>query len=245
MKVVKEKMHIDKPPIVLSIVQFRYEKLENFNSKKIKELGEEIKKDFPVVSEAIVQNIRIDNTSETKFTLDSREINGVRFENNEKTAALIIDGSKFTFESNLPYTNWLELSKIVRRMWELFSPSLDGLMLTGLSMRFLNRINLPIDFTDPSKYFTTFIQSSSGTHGINTYQLKYTSTFNDCISHIGHSIEPAIGDKITYFFDIDVIKIKRINNQPEEIWPIFEELKTLKNNIFFDGITEETLKLLS
>jgi len=237
--------HFAKAPIILSILQFRYKTIENFNSDRFKEKGLLIKPDYPEIKERFVQQIHFkannpDGT--TNVSLDDKEINGVQFISKDKKKNLVIGKDRFTYEMHGNYPGWETFSDEAKKHWEQFQNELGGIQLIGLSLRYINRINLPDDFNDISEYFTTFIQSSSGKHMINNFQLKYTSNEpeNHLTIHIGHVLEPPIEGNFPYLFDIDVIYSSDIKNEPKSIWEIFNILRLKKNYIFNDGLTEKS-----
>jgi uncharacterized protein (TIGR04255 family) len=232
-------------PIVVAILQFRYKKLEEFNSKNIREVGSKIKSKFPNISDSVLQNFRLDREGETKFSLDSQEINGVKFESEDNKKILVIGTDKFTYEIHGKYSGWENFKTEAKDLWQLFNPHLTGLEISGVSMRYINRIDLPIETKDVSQYITTYIHSNTGNHNINQFQIRYSSIDEDNLQiHVGHALEPAIENKIPYFLDIDVISLKEIQNEEKVIWDEFETLRNKKNLTFNDLITENTKKLI-
>lgn len=241
--------HFAKAPIILSILQFRFKTIENFNSDKFKEKGVLIISDYPEIKERFVQQIHFkannpDGT--TNVSLDDKKIDGVQFISKDKKKNLVIGADRFTYEMHGNYSGWEEFSNEAKKIWELFQNELIGIHLTGLSLRYVNRINLPSDFHDISDYFTTFIQSSSGEHMINSFQLKFTTTEpdNNLTIHVGHVLEPPIEGNFPYLFDIDVIYSSDIQNDSTTIWEIFDTLRYKKNFVFNDGLTEKSKNLI-
>lgn len=241
--------HFEKAPIILSILQFRYKTIDNFNSDRFKEKGKLIKSDYPEIRERIIQQIHFKaNRPEgtTNVSLDDRKIDGVQFISKDKKKILVIGEDRFSYEMHGNYSGWETFSNEARKNWELFQNELGGINLTGLSLRYINRINLPDNFNDISDYFTTFIQSTSGKHMLNTFQLKYTATEpeNKMTIHVGHVLEPPIEGNFPYLFDIDVIYSSDIQNDSSTIWEIFNTLRFKKNYIFNDGLTEKSKNII-
>lgn len=241
--------HFAKAPIILSILQFRYKTIENFNSNSLKEKGVLINSDYPEIRERFVQQIHFKANKPngtTNVSLDDKKIDGVQFISKDKKKNLVIGKDRFTCEMHGNYSGWEEFSTEARKLWELFQNELSGIHLTGLSLRYVNRINLPGDFHDISDYFTTYIQSSSGEHLLNTFQLKYTTNEpeNKLTIHVGHVLEPQIEGNYPYLFDIDVIYASSIQNDSKTIWEIFDTLRGKKNYIFNDGLTEKSKNLI-
>jgi uncharacterized protein (TIGR04255 family) len=244
MSVTKKNEVFGKSPIVLAIIQIRYEKLETFDIKKVKEIGKEINDVYPQIKESVLQNFRIDQASETKFSLDNKEITGVHFISKDGNNKLIVSNDKFTLEMHGTYIGWESISEMFKKYWTLFNPNLNGLVINGVSMRYLNRIDIPIDTKDISKYFTTYIFSNTGNHTLSQFQIKYTSFINDNIVHVGHTLDLPIDNKLPYFLDIDVIRLQKVENNIEVIWNILEDLREQKNTTFNDILTEETKKII-
>lgn len=244
-----ENEYFENAPIILSILQFRYKKIEEFNAEKVKRKGLEITGEFPQVIERIIQQIHFNGNKPdgtTHVSLDQKEIDGVQFISKDKRRNLVIGRDRFTYEMHGKYPGWDIFIKEPMHFWNLFKEEIGDVELTGLSLRYVNRINLPIDFHDISEYFTTFIQSTTGEHNINTFQIRYTSVEPDknLTSHVGHVLEPPIDNKYPYLFDIDVIYLSPIEDMPTKVWEIFNVLRKKKNAIFNDGLSDKTKELI-
>ena len=236
-------------PIIVAILQFRYKKIEEFYPEKFKKKGIDIAKDYPQVTERFIQQIHFEGNKPdgtTNVSLDPKEIDGVQFISKDKTQNLVIGRDRLTYERHGNYPGWEKFTTEPIKLWDLFQEELGKVELTGLSLRYVNRINLPIDFHDISKYFTTYIESTTGTHTINSFQIRYTAVEpeNNLTQHVGHVLEPPIEDKYPYLFDIDVIYTSEVENEFKKIWEIFNLLRNKKNYIFNDGLSDKTKTLI-
>jgi uncharacterized protein (TIGR04255 family) len=235
-----------KAPIILAIIQIRYEKIREFDTKLIRNIGVNISKEFPQVNESWFQTVKLDSSKvkgETSVSLAGKEINGVVFTSEDRTKQIVIGNERFTYEYSGSYPGWEEFKNKMKEIWELFRNDLD-VKLLGASTRFINKINLPKDTKDLKDYFTTYIHSDTGEHYINTFQLKYTSFEGEnLVVHIGHALEPALNDSLPYIFDIDVVHVENLDND-SKLWDIFESLRFKKDFIFNDAITEKTKNLI-
>jgi len=240
----------ERAPIILAIIQIRYNKIESFDAPQIKGIGENnsaFRRKFPIIKDRIVSNFKIDRSQfngETNLHLHNQEVNGVTFEPEDHSKLLIIGSENFTYQINGNYPGGEVLIEDMKSFWELFKNTLNNDGIIGMSIRMVNRINLPVTTTDLTDYFTTFIQTT-GVKTISSFQFKYTS-FEDekWIYHIGHALEQAIEDSLPYILDIDVIRSQHQNNDDETIWSNFEEIRIKKNEIFNETITDETKSLI-
>jgi uncharacterized protein (TIGR04255 family) len=243
-------IYYENAPIILAILQFRYKKIDDFDSQLFIKKGIDIKKKYPESKERVTQKIHFnegDLKKQTNVSLDDRVVDGVQFISKDKNKVLIIGNEKFTFELNGKYTCWDEFMGEAKELWEFFSKELGDVSLTGVSLRYVNKIGLPKDIKNISDYFTTFINSSSGNHPMTNFQMKYSSYDEDSnyIIHAGHSLENELNDERPYIFDIDIIHLDdKLTNDPT-IWKNFEGLRDKKNFVFNDGITDLTKKIIS
>jgi len=233
-----------KAPIILAIIQLRYEKLENFDAKKIREIGGEIKKEFEFCNENVTQNLKLDSKAETKISIDKSEINGVLFQSSDKKKALNVGTQRFTLElKEGDYPGWESLSSELKKYWNLFSNDLGEVKLVGLSTRFINRINLPNERFLLSKYFNTYLHSSSDID-VSGFNMTYACLKGKNYINVTHTLEHPLDDHRPYFLDIDVIRLEKIENNQKIIGEIFDEIRQEKNSIFNDTLTEEAKNLI-
>lgn len=232
-------------PVINSIIQFRYKKIEEFDEKKIKKIGDEIKSQFPIVNVNVSQSITIDPKAETKLSITGNKIEGVSFENSDKNKLLQVGLERLTLESKQKYNGWEEFSAEAIKYWEMFSPYLKDLEIVGISTRFTNKIEIPPDTKEVKKYFNVYIKADGMEIGVNQFQMKYTSSPQENMAvHTAHILNPQINNKIPYFLDIDVIILENFSNENNVILSKLDILRKTKNEIFNNIITEETKELI-
>jgi len=239
--------YYENAPIIVAILQFRYDKIINFDIELIKKIAKNIENDFPHVSPQYTQDIIINNNEDkTSVSLKDRKIQGIQIISKNRKEYFTISSEKFTFQSHEKYQGWDIYIGKVHAFWNSFSKILKVDKLTGVSLRYVNKFNLPIETKLLTKYFTTYLKDDVNNHAINNFQLRFSSfdKENKFNYHIGHALEKPIGETIPYLLDIDIQRNGDINNNDKEIWPLFDKIRMKKNQIFNDGITEETKKLI-
>ena len=104
-----ENEYFENAPIILSILQFRYKKIEEFNAEKFKRKGLQIAGEFPQMIERIIQQIHLNGDKQdgtTHASLDQKEIDGVQFISQDKRRNLVIGRDRFTYEMHGKYPVW-------------------------------------------------------------------------------------------------------------------------------------------
>lgn len=236
-------------PIIMSILQFRYNDIKDFDMSKVKKITDTISSDFPHYNERVTQNISIkqgEKINETSFSVDEKEINGVNLESINKKRVFVIEKNKFTFQSHEKYAGWDKFSGSFLNFWNKFKNVFEISELETISMRFVNKFDLPIDTVDLSTYFTTYLKDEKNTHKIRTFQFKFNAFDKETniTSYIGHSLEKPIGNNIPYILDIDLVLGEKTETSPEIIIQKLNKIRHFKNDFFNNNITDSTKKLI-
>ena len=236
-----------KSPILLAVLQVRYEKIKNYNSKNITNTGFQIKKEYPAYSEQIIQNIRIDQGAkqgDTKVLLDSSTPNGVLFTSVDGDKTLNVGIERFTLETNGKYPGWESFKEEGRKLWNLFKKDLVDFKLTGVSIRFVNKFDLPGDIISAKDYFNTYIEATVDL-GMSDFMFRYSSIDyeNGIKSNIAHALQPTPDLTFQYMLDLDIIYINE-NIAENEIWDRFDALSFKKSSIFNQTLTEKAKDLI-
>ena len=243
----EKSIYYNNAPIILSLLQIRFNKIEEFNIPLIESLAKEVKSDFPILKKAITHNISInENDDKTKISLGDRTIDQVHIISEDKKSAFIIEKDKFTYQSQKKYENLDELIEIFLSFWKKFSSGFNLNELTRVSLRHVNKFKLPTDLKSLNQYFTTYLHDDKNTHSISNLQFRFTERDkeNDLLLHIGHSLENAIANHVPYIFDIDTICMGNIKNNEKEILKIFKKIRIKKNEVFNSGITDKAKRLI-
>lgn len=239
--------HYENAPVILGILQFRYAPLKDFEIARVKQIASTFKKNFPNVEEKYSQGILINNEkNETNISLDKRKFEGVQIVSEDKSKVFVITPEKFTFQMKGKYSGWEDFTKDTKTFWNTFSENFGLEQLEGISLRYVNRFNLPLDLKDLKTYFTTYLEDKKNDFKISNYQFRFSSfdQESDFNINIGHSLENPTPENVPYIFDIDVLKNVPIKNKREIVWEEFEKIRLKKNEIFNKSITEETIKLI-
>ena len=103
------------------------------------------------------------------------------------------------------------------------------------------------DFNNPLEYTNVIVSSSQNAdlaYPVSKYAFRLFHDIPDTHikSWVNHSLDNIDG-KLNYMFDIDVLDHQNIVYNEETIIDILENLRIVKNNIFFETLTDKTLDL--
>ena len=134
--------------------------------------------------------------------------------------------------------------KYLYRVGEIIIP-LENAEIQRTSIRFVNRFIFN-EFDDPKSYFNALITSADGNSSYPLRQYGFRMLMDipdtDIYSIVNHNVEN-VQDKFFYTFDIDVLDRQTLVFDIDTIRNSFEHLRSIKNTIFFDTLTEKTLQL--
>lgn len=212
-----------------------------------------LRRDFPNRNNQIEANINIPGT--TGIPLGKSPITGgytearmkryVYFTKDQKTKLTISNG-EITYIAEGLYEGWEAFKTAGEKYLELFEPILNRLVITRTSIRFINQF-IFTDFDDPSIYFNTLVSSNSEDkqlpYPLIKYGFKLTLDVREGVYSIINQNADKLSDKFIYIFDIDVLNRNNLIFDINSIDDVLEDLREIKNNIFFSSITDRTIEL--
>jgi uncharacterized protein (TIGR04255 family) len=153
-----------------------------------------------------------------------------------------LDG--FTLNRLHPYTHWAQFSTEAKALWTQYVRVAKPTAVVRVALRYINRIELP-NQADPKDFFRTlpvlptgFPQSIGGL--LLRLELPVQTGRTSVVTMATEQADPG-AEKRTWILDIDVGQQGHFEPSGSEIWTILEELRTLKNKVFFESLTPTAL----
>ena len=163
----------------------------------------------------------------------------------EKTIAQFrVDG--FTFNRLRPYTSWEELFPQALDLWYLYSRVSGPEVITRLAVRYVNRITLPAGAIT----FETYLRAAPVIplelpQSISSFLTRVTISDpqTDIAAHVAQALEANTSEQhLIVILDIDAYKQSEFAIDDPMIEGTLQQLRDFKNQIFFNSLTEETLR---
>lgn len=241
---------LNNPPVGVALAQVKLN-TESFSIQKVDVVDRQIKDFLPIRKEGTQVNIGLGKSnlplgvSKISATSDVKIATYIYFSKEQKTK-LEISGDTITYVSEDQYQGWdvfkgnvLEFLGILERV---FSQS----EIQRTSIRFINRFSFP-DFDNPEDYINTFISATgeSQSYPLRQYGFRLLMDIpdTDTYSVVNHNVERVVDGKFLYTFDIDVLDNQKLLFSIDSIDNSLDNLREIKNNIFFNTLTEKTLSL--
>jgi uncharacterized protein (TIGR04255 family) len=237
-----------KAPITEAVIDIRVEPLESVSLASLEKLHDLIKPEYPDKKSRRRFEARIEFKEEqqplgtSKFQQDGYYFTSA---DGKRTVQYRLDG--FTFNRLRPYLHWEDLRNEAKRTWDIYKAHTNPLLVKRLAVRYINSIEIPSKSFDYDDYFTAVPRIPEGLPQVLQHFFTRTvipfpeQAATAILIHTPSEKQDPVNTAI--ILDIDVSVEKSLPAADGKIWEIFEELREIKNEIFFKCITEKTKEL--
>jgi uncharacterized protein (TIGR04255 family) len=173
---------------------------------------------------------------------------GLRFESADHIHIVQFNRDGFVFSRLRPYDHWEQFHGEAIRLWNIYRDIAHPSGIQRLGLRFINRIELPLDGPRPDDYLHMPAEVLKG------LPLSRAGFFHrDVLGVPGYpyivtivrTVQPiqAAGSKgFGLLLDIDVFSTEPFELREELLTQRLAEMRWLKNKAFFGSITEQALE---
>lgn len=244
-----EERHLARAPITEAIIDFRVRLPEGFQADRFAGLKEKLHDKYPKASERrfVKKGFQLINGKQVSQVVDEKGLDGYIFKSEDELAIAQFRIDGFTFNKLNPYTSWEEVSREASVLWDLYVDIASPETINRIAVRYINHLNIPLPLENLSRYFNTTLPVPGSCPG-NMRSFLQRVVVRDpelgISANITHALEESVDPQfVTVILDIDVYKVETFTIHDQRIWPTFESLRKMKNQIFFGSITEETAGL--
>jgi uncharacterized protein (TIGR04255 family) len=154
-----------------------------------------------------------------------------------------VDG--FTFSKIEPYTTWEEVSLEAFRLWKVYVEAAKPKGISRVAVRYINRMRLPA-VKDLGEYLEAPPQLPSPIpQSVREFltRVYVRDDKRNTSAVIVQALEPRIDpNALSLLLDIDAFR--EVSEAPDDpgLPSVFQELRELKNDIFYASITEKIVE---
>lgn len=234
----RPRAHLKNAPIVEAVIDFRVLRKEGTKAETFEGLAPSIgyAESFPI------------QTIEARFGLDDvptsvKSAIGWQYRRTGAVAQFRIDG--FTFSKLDPYTNWEDVFGEAVRLWRKYAEVANPAEIIRIAVRYINRLRVPAPF-DVHEYLETApVLPDPIPQAIREFLTRVTieDHVRSASAVLVQALEPATEPgSISLLIDIDAFMENLALSAHDETLPEkFQQLRRLKNEIFYATITEKTV----
>lgn len=237
----RPRTHLTRAPIVEAVIDFRVLRQRNAIADQFAGLAPRIGEQYNQASQ--MQSI------EARFGLGGAPSQtqapvGWLYKAPTAVAQFRVDG--FTFSKLEPYTTWEEVFGEASRLWGIYSQLANPQEISRVAVRYINRLRLPAP-ADLGQYLESPpVLPPPIPQTIREYLTRVVIEDTECnlsavlIQALEGSLDPATTQIL---LDIDAFRNVVMRPEDPAISGLFEQLRRLKNEIFYASITEATVRM--
>ena len=240
--------HLANAPIREAIIDLRVKLPAGFEVDTFRASHERLRESYPVIEERRLFQDEMQLKGGQVVSRHTQEgLHGFFFksEDEQNLVQFRVDG--FTFNRLKPYTAWKEVFCEARKLWGVYTEICEPESITRIAVRYINHLVIPDAVSRIKEYLTAPPAIPDGLPQIMKRFLTRV-VIDDPGSNLTANIIQALeqivdSSRFTVILDIDVFREELFGIHDDQIWPIFEEMRNLKNHVFFNSLTEKAVRL--
>lgn len=241
----RPRKHLNNAPIVEAVIDIRISREPAISADIFAGLTPSIGQKY-----SAAQSI---HSFEARFGIESGKITdpaqrradfGWRYQAGTEVAQFRVDG--FTFSKLEPYTTWEDVFGEAFRLWEVYLSLARPAQLSRLAVRYINRMRV-----SGSRSINEFLEAPPALPPPIPPVMKDFLTRvhvadepRSSAAVIVQALEPQFDPNVmSLLLDIDAYYEQSVDPTDPELPALFEQLRKLKNEIFYASITEKSAEM--
>lgn len=240
--------HYSHAPLTEAVIDIRVELPSEVTRERLSNVHVGQEDDYPRREENIIVHGKMSIGAEVGASA-TQTANGYRFlsKDNRQIFQARLDG--FTFNRLAPYDRWESFRDEARRLWTIYRSIATPKNITRIGVRYINRLDLPLPFTDFKDYLKTVPEISPDMkQGLSGYfmQLQLPQIDLNAMLVLNQTlIEPPAPDVVSVLLDFDLYSETDLPNDEQAIWERFELFRARKNKVFEACITDRVRRMIT
>ena len=243
--------HLSKAPIVEAVIDFRVKLPSDFKLELLHPLRALLAEGYPDVEEqqTIEQMIKQEPGQAAEFSTRVSGIQGYRLRSKDSKNVAQLRRDGFTFSRLNPYTKWDEVFNEAWRLWRMYAETANPSEISRIAVRYINRMPLPLPFSDPSEYLNAPPVVAEGwPSNMRTFlsRIVLHEPESEVSLNITQALErqsPGEQANVALLFDIDAYQDVSLPADGVTMRERFVKLREMKNRVFFKGLTHKAIDL--
>ena len=233
-------------PIVEAIISLNVELPPTFEVEQLRSFHTSISADYSPSGEEQTVNI----TPIPAAVIPPGNTSGFRFASQDGRYVVACRANSFTLSRLPPYDNWEAFQAEAQRLWVLYTARYEPVRVTGLSVRYVNRIEIPHEkdqFMDFRWYLRTFPEVSSDLDiGLSGFIMRLDIPLKEINAHLilNEAMLPGSPSSKTISLLLDTDIVSRFDGEGD-MWERLGSLRQAKNNVFEACMTNLTRELFT
>jgi uncharacterized protein (TIGR04255 family) len=241
----RPRFHLRHAPIAEAVIDFRVLNREGILPVSFENLGSLIGVRY--AKRSAMNSLQARFGFDGGKLIDSERIQSVvgwMYQTEAEIAQFRLDG--FTFSKIEPYTTWEEVFQEAIRLWRIYAEAASPRQVSRVAVRYINRMKLagPVDLRE--YLVAPPVLPAPIPQAVREF---LTRVYVDDVSRgasavLVQALEPPVDPAVVSLI-LDIDAFCEVSASPEDpaLPQVFEQLRQLKNDIFFASITEKAAEM--
>lgn len=233
--------NLERAPITEAIVDLRVD-APDLTMEKIAGVHDVVREAFPQKQDRIEYEFGLALSGSASAVQRKEKHLGWLAWSADRTRAMQARLDGFTFSRLPQYRDWDELRTEARRAWMAYSEAVKPRSVKRLAVRYVNRIELPQPVKSLGDYFETFPRIGPTLPQVLAgVYVRLLIPFESAVASVTYAIDVSgmTESVVPVVLDIDVFREADLEPQSDDVWAALEELRHIKNMVFFGSITKK------
>ncbi len=241
-----EPEHLSRAPIVEAALSINTILPDSVNQETLASFQERLGGRYPTKEVRMVWSgqVEMKPADTPQITTTSGGPTGYIFRSTDNKQAVQALRQGFTFSRFKPYQDWDTFSREARDLWSRYATLAKPEKVTRIGLRYINRLDLPLPFNDFKEYLLTVPEIAPGLpQGLASFFFRVVIPVDkaEAFAIITETIVEGEESKgvVPVILDIDVFRTGTFPIVADKLWPVFDRLRELKNDLFFKTLTDK------
>lgn len=240
--------HLTRAPITEGLIDFRVH-TEGVAAADIEKAVAASSLDYKVVGPLLAGTLDFSLSADNSSPPPAQKMRptGVRLHSTDEKYVALLTVEGFTVSRLAPYLTWEQLVQEARRLWPVYVAAVSPRSINRAAVRFINDLRLPLrQGEDFEEYVATqllvpdpaFVRAAGFLLRYEGFEPEIDATV--IFTQVLGGSTPT---EASIILDIDAFRAAAFSVVGESAWEYLEQLRQLKNRIFFNLITEKCAEL--
>ena len=235
---------LTRAPIAEALIDFRAEMPDDQAIERLSEAKALLQSRFPRFEEQRLYRSQFSFGKGKVAETEELGIRGFILRSEDEKSIVQFRRDGFTYNRLAPYEGWRALFDGASSCWRAYQQLSRVQEVTRVAVRYINKLRVADALRRAGEYLTTAPTVPEGAPGSMTGFLVKVHA-HDPVSGIRSNVirtleRTADDEEEELIVDIDIFKVDRFPTEIEGLRPILEQMREVKNRIFFGVITEAT-----
>jgi uncharacterized protein (TIGR04255 family) len=228
------------PPITEAVVEFRFD--SQLDEPELAKISAKLSRYYPNEQVQVAKGVKLDLDSSTVEFEDGGKIH--RRTNVDENEIVIMGAQSLAISQLAVYPSWDNFHRRIVRDREIWRKVVGFRKITQIGMRFINRIDVPIDEEGKARhedYLKLQILLPPEYPHNTGYSLSVQLPLQDLksVANVNSgAVNSPVPKHASFVLDIDIIRIVDVPQRDDDIEPLLSDMRAEKNRLFESFITD-------